>query len=169
MPTWSRTPPGHGGVGFGGAGKVGPGFIHHPGTVSIRDLPPDNHPGNEDAKGRPPPTLEVSKGPALLGLFSLASFCETTREELESVTETQASLARAPDSSRELLPCWGRTGCMASWGSLHPTGPVFGGREGGGHPDMAAHASRASQEGSCEGAGPVTGHHRFPVPARLAW
>lgn len=117
----------------------------------------------------PPSTLEVSEGPALLGLFSLASFCETTREELESVSETQASLARAPDSSRELLPCWGRTGCMASWGSLHPTGPVFGGREGGGHPDMAAHASRASREGSYEGAGPVTGHHRFPVPAHLAW
>ena len=46
--------------------------------------------------------------PGSLGLFSVASFYETTREEPGSVTET-GSLAGALDSFRELLSCCGGT------------------------------------------------------------
>lgn len=71
-----------------------------PGAVSTSDLPLATAPVMRM------PSAPTPEEPDLLGLFSLASFCKTTREEPGSVTE-MVSLARAPDSSRELLPCCG--------------------------------------------------------------
>ena len=80
-----------------------------PGAVSTSDLPLTTTPVMRM------PSAPTPEEPDLLGLFSLASFCEMTREEPGSVISSQSPLTA-------LGSCCLAAGTCRAGGSLHPAG-----------------------------------------------